>query len=61
MYSDNNKLLQQMGGIARRLKANPNDQDALFLLGYSLFSSGEKEKARAIFEKWRSSRRVKNA
>ena len=51
MYGDNNKLLQQMGGIARRLKANPQDKDALFLLGFQLFSSGEKEKARTIFEK----------
>jgi len=51
LYSDTREHVKVMGEIARRIKANPNDKDALFLLGFQLFSSGEIEKARLIFEK----------
>lgn len=51
LYSNKTEHLKVMGEIARRIKANPNDTDALFLLGFQLFSSGETEKARLIFEK----------
>lgn len=51
LYANNTEHVKMMGDIARRIKANPNDKDALFLLGFQLFSSGEVEKARLIFEK----------
>ncbi|HVJ79552.1 MAG TPA: tetratricopeptide repeat protein [Planctomycetia bacterium] len=50
LYTDGEVLDVQLGRLATEIKSNPLDRDGLFLLGYQLFSSGEKEKARIILE-----------
>lgn len=50
LYGDENELLSQLADLARELKANPLDRDAMFLLGYQLFATGQQEKARTILE-----------
>lgn len=50
LYGDESQPLTQLADLAGRLQANPLDREILFLLGYELFVTGEKEKARTILE-----------
>lgn len=50
LYQDPGDMVRQMAKLGTRLKANPLDRDALFLLGFELYASGEKQKAQAILE-----------
>lgn len=50
LYADQGDLLTQMGALARHLKGNPLDADAMYVLGFVLFVTGEEEKAKTIFE-----------
>jgi TolA-binding protein len=50
LYKEPDEMVRQITRLAPRLKANPLDRDSLFLLGFELFTSGEKEKAKAVFE-----------
>lgn len=50
LYKDPADLTRQLARLGARLQANPLDRDALFLLGFELFSTGEKTKARAVLE-----------
>lgn len=50
LYGNPEQLTTQLADIARVVKANPLDRDANFLLGFELFMSGQKDKARSILE-----------
>lgn len=50
MYGDPDDLVRQMGALARRIQTNPFDGDAVFLLAFELFVSGEVELSRRLFE-----------
>lgn len=50
MYKDEDELGQQLASLAGAIKANPLDRDALYLLGFELFASGQKKNARTILE-----------
>lgn len=50
LYKDADEILPQLAALAGQLQANPLDRDALFLLGYQLFVTDQKEKARVLLE-----------
>ncbi|MFO0948900.1 MAG: tetratricopeptide repeat protein [Planctomycetota bacterium] len=50
MYGNAGDLLTQLRDLGKDLKANPLDRNALFLLGFELFVTGEKERAKIILE-----------
>lgn len=50
LYQDPNDLVPQLAHLAKSVKAAPLDRNALFVLGYELFVSGERDKARTILE-----------
>lgn len=50
MYKDEDELGQQLASLAGAIKANPLDRDALYLLGFELFASGQKKNSRTILE-----------
>lgn len=50
LYGEDGDLIDQMGALARRLKTNPMDSEAMFLLAFELFVTGEIERSRAVFE-----------
>ena len=50
LYPDPVDLVGQMGELARHLKTNPLDADAMFLLGFELFITDQSDKAKSIFE-----------
>lgn len=50
LYGNADDWTTQVAELARMVKANPLDRDANFLLGFELFMSGQKDKARTILE-----------
>lgn len=50
LYGNPGDLVPQINTLARDLKANPLDKNALFLLGFELFMTGEKARAQTVFE-----------
>lgn len=50
LYGDDADFIDQMGALARRLQANPLDSDAMFLLAFELFVTGQIDRSRAVFE-----------
>ena len=50
LYGNEDDFLPQLAILAEELKEQPLDRNALFVLGFELFVSGQKEKARTILE-----------
>jgi tetratricopeptide (TPR) repeat protein len=48
LYGDEKDLREQLAQLAGELRANPLERDALFLLGYELFVTGQKDKAKTL-------------
>ena len=50
-YGDPSEFARQLGKLESYLAAHPEDADARFLLGYNLYFSGQKDRAREEFSK----------
>ena len=50
MYGGPDAFTVQLADLARSIKANPQNKTTMYLLGYQLFVTGEKDKAKAILE-----------
>ena len=51
LYGREDRFQSQLTELAAHLKQTPLDRDALFLLGFELFFSGQKDRAQVIFER----------
>jgi tetratricopeptide (TPR) repeat protein len=50
LYTDMADLTQQIADLAKRLKDRPMDAEAMYLLAFELFATGEEDRARTLFE-----------
>jgi Flp pilus assembly protein TadD len=50
LYRDPAKFQEHVNALARRVDADPSDEQARFLLGYMWYSSGDAQNARVVFE-----------
>lgn len=50
LYSQPQDLIPQLASLARELQANPLDRTAMYVLGFELFVTGQKDKAKTILE-----------
>lgn len=50
LYRDSGNFDEHMSALARRVEADPEDDDARFLLGYMWYASGDAQNAKMVFE-----------